>query len=638
MPKVSLKKSSVISLLTGTFILSGILSGCVPPSPNSGSQGEGGGRKILKVEAAPHPAFRTVEKDGVEFRESRGETGKYGGTFVTAEIGDGPKTFNPWASFDATSSSVGGMLCSSLMDTDPYTGEVVPYMAKSYTVDPDHKTYRVTLRKGLEWSDGKPLTAKDVVFTWNEIVGKGLGNSSTRDNLMVDGQFPTAKALDDLTIEFKTPKPFAPFLRQMGGVNIAPEHVFAPIIRKGGDNAFSSAWGTSDAINHPEKFVSSGMWLLDKYDLNERMTFKRNPKFFMMDKAGNRLPYLDKYQILVVKDLNNYQLQFEQGKLDYYGIPGQFVAHVRTQKTPEFVMYDRGPSTGTTFLTFNLNTRKDPETGKSLVDPVHSSWFNNVNFRQAVDWALNRQDMVDNILKGVGKPLFTPESPSSIFLNKKLAEGHTRDLEKAKALLKKGGFSWNDEGQLLDGQKHPVEFTLYTNTGNDQREATGVNIKQDLADLGIKVNFKPMEFNVLVDKMHRGNWEALVMGLTGGILEPHEGANVWKSNGALHLFNQRDNKKLKPGEYPKDRLPWETEIDNIFEQGALAFDMAERRKIYDRYQEVAYEQQPFVYLFAPESIVAMKSRIKNFDPTPINALHNPEEIWIEEENKSEAKK
>ncbi|MBY0405231.1 MAG: ABC transporter substrate-binding protein [Cyanobacteria bacterium] len=632
----------ILAPLFLTPILS--LQGCAPPptkgtsttasnpsaqSPNMGGGIETGGKQILAVHPTPRPPFQTVEKNGVEYRISRGKVGKPGGTFYDSGLGDGPKTFNPWASFDATSSTTGGMMASSLMETDAYTGDVIPYLAKSFEVLPDHLTYRVTLRKGLVWSDGHPLTTDDVVFTWNDILGKGLGNPSSRDNLLIDQKFPEIKALSPLQVEFKTAKPFAPFLRLMGATNIAPKHIFAPIIKAGGDKAFSAAWGPSDAEKNPEKFVSSGMWLLEKYEQHERVTFKRNPKFFMQDSQGQPLPYLDRYITTYVKDLNNMQLQFEQGKVDNYSIPAQFVAHVRKQEKPAFDMYNLGPTTGTTFITFNLRQDKDKSSGKPKVDPIKSTWFNNQKFRQAVDWAINRKDMVNNILKNVGAPLFTAEPLNSIFLNHAIAEGHPQDLAKAKAFLKEGGFHWNTSGHLEDAQGHPVEFNLLTNTGNDQREATGVNIKQDLSQLGMKVNFKPMEFNVLIDKLNgSGEWEAIIMGLTGGTLEPHFGTNVWRSNGALHMFNQRDIKTLK-GSTPSNVLPWEAEIDRLFEQGAQEFDLAKRKEIYNKFQLVVYEQLPFIYLYSPLSMIAVKKRIQNFDPTPLSVFHNLEELWID---------
>jgi peptide/nickel transport system substrate-binding protein len=618
---------AVISLL----LIVASQTGCAPP-PKSGSDGKanaplssGSGQSIIGVERKTRPPFRTMEMNGEELLEARGEVGRFGGTFNTSQIGDGPKTFNPWVSTDATSSLLGGMLFSGLVATDAYSGEAAPYLAKTVNLAADRMTYTVTLRKGLKWSDGQPLTAKDVVFTWNEIIKPGFGNASQRDVVLVDGKFPEVKQLDDLTVQFKTAKPFAPFMRNLSAA-IAPEHILKPVVAKGNE-AFSAYWGVNTAEKHPEQFVSCGMWLLKGYDPRLQVSFKRNPKFFMVDKKGQRLPYLDEYRMSFVGDMNNQELQFEQGKTDTYSVPGNFVSRLRTLKRPPFHLYNLGPTAGTTFLAINENTRKNPQ-GKPFIDPIKAAWFNDVNFRQAINHTINRSDIVANILKGVGAPLYTAESLSSIFLNKNLAEGFQADPTYARDLLKKSGFTWDKSGQLLDAKGHPVEFTLLTNSGNTEREAIGVNIKQDLAALGMKVNFKPIDFNVLIGSLHDGTWETMIMGLTGDNLEPHSGVNVWKSDGSLHLFNQR---QIQPGKSTdlSDRLPWEKEIDASFEQGAQTFDLAQRHKIYDHFQEVIMDKAPLVYLYSPLGIVAVRERVRNFDPTPLEAFHNMEEIWID---------
>jgi peptide/nickel transport system substrate-binding protein len=616
--------ASVVALLLVGGAAVPMLTGC-------GASSGGGGVPIVKVQPKAKGPYQTKLIDGVEVRLSRFPAGKPGGTFYEADLGDGPKTFNPWASYDATSSSMGEKLLASLLDTDAYTGEVMPNLAKSFTIDPTNTTYTITLRQGLTWSDGHPLTSQDVVFTWNEIIGKGLGNPSARDGLLIDGQFPTVRAIDPLTVEFKTAKPFSPFLRQMGSVNIAPSHVFAPIIAQGGDKAFSAAWGPQQASQHPEQLISSGMWLLEKYESGERVVFKRNPHYFMRDDQGQHLPYLERYIVRFVKDLNNLELQFEQGKTDIYSVPGKFLTHVRKLTKPAFNLYNLGPTTASTFLTLNLSQRQ--QDGKSLVDPVKSAWFNTQAFRQAIDWAINREAMVENILLGVGAPLFTCESLSSIYLNPALAKGHPQDINKAKALLASAGFTLkpgkDGKSQLIDPQGHPVAFTLLTNTGNDQRESTGVSIKQDLEALGMQVDFKPMEFNVLVGKLNTGDWEAVVMGLTGSPLEPHSGANVWRSNGGLHMFNQRDVKTLG-NRVPADRLAWEKSIDDLMEQGAATFGTEARHQVYNQLQQVVYDQRPFIYLYSPTQMVAIQKRFQNLDPTPLGAIHNLEAIWVQE--------
>lgn len=605
------------------------MAGCAPPKPGSpASYGkgltQGSGKPIISVKEHARPPFKTVIANGAELLEARGNVGQFGGTFYDSQISDGPKTFNPWASTDATSSTLGGMLYSGLMTTDAYTGEPIPYLAKDVKLADDKMTYTVTLRKGLKWSDGQPLTAKDVVFTWNEIVKAGLGNASQRDVVLVDGKFPEVKALDDLTIQFKTAKPFAPFMRNLSQ-GIAPAHILKPVVAKG-DAAFSAFMGVSDAVKAPQKFVGCGMWLLESYEPRQRAVFKRNPDFFMVDQKGQHLPYMDRYVINFVGDMNNQGLQFEQGKADSYGVPGNLLSHVRQLTRPDFKLYNRGPASGTIFLVMNLSNRKNDQ-GKLFVDPIRSAWFRDVNFRQAINHTINRQDIVTNILKGVGAPLFTSEALSSIYLDEKLAKGFPPDVEYAKGLLKKSGFKWDAKGQLYDAQNHPVEFNLFTNSGNTEREAVGVNLKQDLAQLGIKVNFKPIDFNVLIGNLKEGNWESMIMGLTGDNLEPNSGANVWRSGGSIHMFNQR---KIVAGKETdlSDRLPWEKQLDDLVEKGAQTFDERERHEIYNQLQQVVYDQAPFIYLYSPLSIVAVRDRIQNFDPTPLETFHNLEEIWI----------
>ncbi len=568
--------------------------------------------------------------NGTDMQVSPYPVGQPGGTLRVASIGQGPKTFNPWVAKDSTSSSMGGMLTAGLVTSHAVTGQVIPDLAKTVVISPNHTTYTVTLRQGLTWSDGHPLTAADVTFTWNTIIKRGLGNASLRDNTLVDGKFPAVRQLDSHTIRFTTAKPFAPFARQLG-MPIAPKHIFGPIINQpNGDAAFNASWGVDAAMTHPEQLISCGQWVLKQYDAaNQQVTFAPNPHFAMVDTDGQQLPYLHGYTVRFVNDMNAMALLFEQGALDIYPVPGQYVSHVRHLTEPDFTLYNLGPSDTKTFLFFNLNNRTNPSSGQPIVTPIHAAWFQNRHFRQAVDWAVNRDDMVANILKGVGQPAYIAESPASPFVDAELAKGHPQDIEHARALLKEGGFSWDSNNTLHDAKGNPVRFELLTNSGNDQRENLGVMIAEDLAQLGMQVDFRPVEFNVLIGRYDTGEWEASIMGLGGGSpLEPHDGANVWKSDAALHMFNQR-----KPGKNGKvdinDRYPWEAQLDTIFEQGAQTFALEDRKAIYQQYQAIVAKEHPFIYLITPLSLSAVHRRVHNAFPSPLGGTtHNSYSLWI----------
>ncbi len=469
---------------------------------------------------------KTVTIDGVDYLQTQVPIGKFGGQMVQSTIGEGPKTFNYWTAKDAFSSTVAGYMFDGLVATSPYTGLFQPRLAKKIDIMPDNKTYNIELRHGIKWSDGREITADDVEFTWNTIIFGGFGNTSTRDGLVIDGKLPTVRKIDKYTVQFVTPKPYAPFMLNLSAP-IAPKHIFKPITDKG-VGAFDSFWSTNVNV---KDFVVSGPFIVSEYIPAQRVVLKRNPDYYVINTEGQQLPYLDRLIILIVGDLNNELLKFKAGETDVISIRGSDVALFKErEKYSDYKIYNLGPATGTMFISFNLNTRKNDK-GQYYVNPIKQKWFNDLNFRTAVDYAVDRENMVFNIANGAAEPLFTAESLSSIYLNKEIAEGHERNLEYAKELLQKSGFSWNKKGQLVDKDGHVVEFDLYTNAGNNERESIGVMIKQDLEDLGMKVNFKPIEFNNLVNKISNTlDWDTMIMGLTGSPHEPNSGKNVWKSN------------------------------------------------------------------------------------------------------------
>lgn len=564
-----------------------------------------------------NPYTKTI--DGVDYMVSTLPCGKFGGKFVTSTIGEGPKTFNPFTSTDATSSSMADMMYDGLFTSNPMTGKVVPKLAKS--VEMKGNRYIIHLRKGIKWSDGVSITADDVIFTWKDIIFAGLGNTSTRDSMIIDGEIPTIKKIDDYTVEFSIKKQFAPFLRMLS-VSIAPKHYFTK--QKNWQKNFDRFLSTN--IN-PDTIVTSGAYRLKEYVPAQRVVFERNPNYYEINKNGQKLPYLDKIVYLIVGDLNNQILKFEAKELDEISLRGGDVARYKAKEyDSDYTIYNLGPDTGTMFVAINLNRRFSQQNGvkKYFVNPKKQVWFNDVNYRKAIDYAIDRKSMVQNIANGMASPLFTAESKNSIFYNKSLV-GHERNLSIAKSYLKKSGFYYKN-GKLYDKNNNRVEFDLYTNAGNTEREALGVMVKQDLADIGMQVNFKPIEFNSLVNKITNSyDWDMIILGLTGSSLEPHNGKNVWYSSGPLHIFNQRPvNKPVT------DKLSWEIKLDNIFDKAALELNFKSRKKYYDEYQRIIYNEAPIVYLYSPIRIYAIRRKFKNILPSSLSGLtYNIEEIYID---------
>ena len=560
---------------------------------------------------------KNVTINNIDFLQVQSPMGKFGGELVISTIGEGPKTFNPCNSKDATSSAMAGLMYDGLLTTEPKTGEVIPLLAKSFEINGND--YIINLRKGVCWSDGTIITADDVLYTYQEIVFAGLGNTASRDAMVIDGKLPQIEKIDDYTVKFTISKPFAPFLRQLT-YPIVPKHYFKPYSDKG-ESAFNAFLSPN---TNPKEIVTGGAFRLKEYVAAQRVIFERNPNYYKINLKQERLPYLDKIVYLIVGDTNNEILKFEAKEIDALSLRGSNVARYKIRENKsDYKIYNLGADTGTLFVVFNLNNRKNSD-GVWNVEPKKQRWFADKNFRLAIDSAIDRKNMVQNIAQGVAEPLFTAESLNSIYLNKSL-KPYPKDINNSLNLLKASGF-YLKNNILYDKYNERVEFNLYTNAGSLDRESIGVMIKQDLEDIGIKVNFKPIEFNSLVNKISNTNdWDMVIIGLTGSPLEPHDGKNVWQSSGPLHLFNQRPS-----GYKIDDRLDWEKELDEIFDKGALKLSYEERKPYYDRYQEIIYNEKPIIYLYSPLRIIAVRKKIKNIFPTELSGLlYNLDELYID---------
>jgi peptide/nickel transport system substrate-binding protein len=543
---------------------------------------------------------------------------------VQAILSD-PKTFNPVLSQDATSSSVGGMIFAGLIEQNPLTGEIEPALAESWEFSEDKLRIVFTLREGLKWSDGHPLTADDVVFTYNQLYLNPEIPSSERDILRIGqtGALPKVEKLDDLRVRFTIPEPFAPFLANTG-LSILPAHILRETIEKKdgqGKPIFFSTWSVDTP---PEKIVASNAYKLNNYATSQRVVFERNPYYWKTNEQGKRLPYIERVIWEIVENTDTSLLQFRSGSLDAVSItPDYFSLLKREENRGNFTIYNGGPDYGTNFITFNLN--QGTRNGKPLVDPIKSRWFNNLKFRQAVAYGIDRERMVNNIYRGLGRLQNSPISVQSPFYYEGI-KGYEYSPEKAKQLLQEAGFKYNARQELVDADGNRVRFTLQTNAGNKIREAMGSQIREDLSKIGIRVDFSPLAFNVLTERLDSSlDWECILLGLTGGN-EPNSGANVWFPDGNLHMFNQG-----KPDLEGRKIADWEEKIGQLFIAGARELDETKRKAIYAEIQRLTSEYVPFIYLVNPLALGAVRNQIQPIEYSALGgAFWNLDELKLTE--------
>ncbi len=506
-----------------------------------------------------------------------------------------PKTLNPAVAMETSSTAVFGDVFSGLTKLNIKTMKPEPDLAESWEVSKDGKVWTFHLRKGVKWNDGEPLTADDVVFTYRDVYLNDKVPTSMRDMLVIEGKKPLVEKVDDYTVRFILPKPFAPFLSVVGA-EILPKHKLEKYIEEGN---FASAWNVNTS---PKEIVGTGPYRITEYIKGQRVLYERNPYYYEKDERGNSLPYIKRKVGVIIPDPDTALLKFVNGEIDYIGVRAQDILYLATQKRKDFVVYDLGATPSTTFLVFNQNPR-------AKIPKYKLNWFQNRTFRVAISHAIDRKGIVKLVYNGLAEPLYTPITPANRpYYDEKYYPRFEYNLQKARKLLESIGFKDRDgDGILEDPEGHDLEFTLLTNAGNKEREMMGAIIKEDLKKIGIKVHFQPIDFNSLVSRLTVPpyEWEAVIIGLTGSI-DPHFGRNVWHSSGALHMWNPRQKKPA---------TEWEAEVDRLLDLGATELNYEKRVEIYKKAFRIITEQQPMIFIVAPKSMVAVKNYLKNVFPT-----------------------
>ncbi len=646
---------------------------------------------------------------------------------VQAQISD-PQTFNIYISSDNASNTAISPLFLGLTSINEDTLQPQPELAESWQVEEGGLRYIFTLREDLQWSDGEPLTAEDVDFTYNDLIFNEQIPTSSRDvkrigglppGLTIDdstgeifgipivpgtynftvlvtdqagqigkrtyrmiiaptgerlearlaeirendenapvqirnrprngiegeeyrfpirvqggeepyqfsavGALPQVRLLDQRRIEFELPEPFAPFLEQAGSP-ILPKHILQNTIEQVNENGeplFNQTWGIEAPV---EEIIGAGPFTMTEYSPNQRIVYAPNPYYW---KSG---PELSGMILRIVESLDTVLLQFRSRELDLYTVRGSdFQLLKQEEERDQFTIYNLGPTLSNNFMCLNQSLAHDPETGEPFVDPIKSQWFTDVRFRRALAHAIDKQGLVDSILRGLGQPQNYTISPASPF-HLSPEEGapiYEYDPAQARRILISAGYEYDEENRLIDPDGNRVRFSLNTNSGNNEREAAGALIKAYLEQIGITIDFTPIAFSTLVQKMTvTRDWDAVMLSFGGGGTEPNNGSNIWRSTGRLHIWNL-GNQPSSPAE-GVIVTDWEKEIDRIFAEGTRILEFEERQALYDQFQIITQEQLPLINTFNPLLLVAIRDRVENADPRPIiGSLWNLEELEIE---------
>jgi peptide/nickel transport system substrate-binding protein len=363
-----------------------------------------------------------------------------------------------------------------------------------------------------------------------------------------------------------------------------------------------------------------GPFRLKEYVPGQRLILERNPYYWKADRNHQRLPYLDELVFIFVPSEDAQVLRFEAGdtamisrfSADNYAVLQKDAAR------GGFQLYDLGPGLEYNFLFFNLNS-KLPADARDV--SAHQSWFQNENFRQAVSAAIDRDAIVKLVFHGRATPLWGSVTPANkLWLDTSLPSP-PRSLDNARELLRKTGFTWNSQGQLQNRQGTPVEFSIITSASNTQRTQMATLIQTDLQQLGMKVQVVPLEFKSVLDRVfNTHNYDAALLALGGGDVDPNSQINVWMSNGSSHMWDLGET---------KPPTPWEADIDRLMTAQLSELDARRRRRLFDQVQEIAAKEMPLICLASPNILVGARDNVGNFRPAILDhyTLWNVEELY-----------
>lgn len=540
----------------------------------------------------PSNSESSVRLKEIDIQNLEPTLGIEGGT-IRKNLASDAKTLNPVMAQETSSTAIVSPLFNGLTRTNLKTLLPEPDLAESWEKNEDGTIWRFYLRN-VKWSDGTPLTSDDVVFTYNNIYYNDSIPSSSKDVLTVEGKPFKVKKIDDRTVEFTLPKPFAVFLNALSQP-ILPKHKLERAVAEG---KFPSTWTVN---TDPSEIVGTGPYRIVKYQLGQYVLYEKNPYYWEKDEKGQKLPYIKEVRAQIVKDPDVSLIKFLSGEADFYSVRPSDLGKLSQQaKGGDFTIYNLGATPSTLFIVFNQNPN-------APIPQYKRKWFENKIFRQAISHAVDREGIVSMVYNGLATPIYTAVTPANRRLyDENYYPKYEYNLKKAKKMLLSIEFREGKDGFLYDKDGNKLSFNLITNAGNKERESIGNIVKEDLKKIGIEVNFQGLDFNNLVSKlMSNYDYDAVIIGLTGS-MDPYFGQNVWLSSGQMHIWN------------PKQKRPateWEERIDNLFNQAAVELDQQRRDSLYREAFRIIGEYQPMIFIVAPQELVAVRNKLKNVFPT-----------------------
>jgi peptide/nickel transport system substrate-binding protein len=497
-----------------------------------------------------------------------------GGKLIEGTISD-MSTFATLNSGDTSSTQMIIMLFDGLQSISA-KGDNVPMLASAPpTVSPDQLTFTFKLRPNLKWSDGQPITADDVVFTYNLIFSPDTKDYVSRYRAQLEGYLQSVTASDPQTIVFKFSKVLANFVDTHCRYGILPKHVLGSVSPK--------ALNTHDFFTKGPT-VSSGQFKFNRWDKGQQVVLERNDNYW------GGASHLDQYIFKVVTDAVVLAQQLKTGELDVGNPdPSQF-DNLKTATNLTTLAFLR-PSWD--YYLFNLG----PNTKGSTL-------FGDKNVRKALHTALDRTAMAKAAYFGQAIPADSVEPPTTWAYNPNVTPKYSFDKSKAEQMLDAAGWAKGADGvRAKNGVK--LSFELNTNAGNKVREQLIQIMQQQWHDIGVEAAPRPIAFQTLVTQLRATHtFDVILLGIAFGDTDPDQ-TTLWTTSGI-------GSGGLNGMQYSNPQ------IDSLMAQALTTTDRTKRKPIYAQIQNIMADDLPAAILTVPNSLWGINNRVKNFNVGPYN--------------------
>jgi len=523
------------------------------------------GMLCLLLLASVFPGCGRNDSSPRQIRQQSSGTPSYGDIMVEGSIGDASNLI-PLLSSDSTSHEIGGLIYNGLVKYDKNLN-IIGDLAESWDISRDGLVITFHLRHNVRWHDGQPFTAEDVLFTYQLTVDPRTPTAYAGDFLKVK----KAEALDDYTFRATYDKPFAPALMSWGNA-ILPRHLLAG----------------QDITRTPlaRKPIGTGPYKFKEWITGQKIVLVSNTDYF----EGR--PYIDGYILRIIPDMATMFLELRAGGIDRMSLtPLQYTRQTENPLFRRDYKKFRYLSFAYTFVGYNI---KNP-------------LFADRRVRQALALAIDKEEIIQGVLLGMGKPATGPFKPGTWAYNQNVMT-FPHNPGKARALLAEAGWLDRDGDGLLDRDGQPFAFELLVNQGNEVRGKCAEIIQRRLAEIGISVKIRVVEWAAFVnDFINKRRFDATILGWTIP-LDP-DLYDVWHST------------KTGPQELNFTSFKNE-EVDRLLEKGRSTFNLEERKKCYYRIQEILAEEQPYTFLYVPDALPIIQSRFRGIELAPLGIGHN----------------